>query len=133
MNFFLKKCRITKMKIKILPFDVILILTILLASLFLMKNYGKKNNAKVSVLANGKRFEYSLQNDGIFNVQGALGKTSFEINNNKIRIIDSPCPNKTCIANGWSNFVVCLPNKVFIQIENSINNHNEVQFDAISD
>ena len=121
------------MKIKILPFDVILILTILLTSLFLMKNYGEKNNAKVSVLTNGKRFEYSLQNDGIFNVQGALGKTSFEINNNKIRIIDSPCPNKTCIANGWSNFVVCLPNKVFIQIENSINNDDEVQFDAISD
>ena len=108
-------------------------MTIILASLYLMKNYGKKNNAKVSVLANGKRFEYSLQNDGIFNVQGALGKTSFEINNNKIRIIDSPCPNKTCIANGWSNFVVCLPNKVFIQIENSINNDDEVQFDAISD
>ena len=121
------------MKIKIQPFDVILILAILLISFFLIKISGGKNNGKVIVQANGKKFEYSLQNDGIFNVQGALGKTSFEINNNKIRIIDSPCPNKTCIANGWSNFVVCLPNKVFIQIENSINNDDEVQFDAISD
>ena len=35
--FFLKRCKINKMKIKILPFDVLLILAILLISFFLIK------------------------------------------------------------------------------------------------
>lgn len=120
------------MKIKMLPFDVILILAILLISFFLIKNSSVKNNGRVLVQANGKKFEYSLQNNGIYTVQGATGITSFEISDSKVRIIDSPCPNKTCIACGWSNSVVCLPNKVFIQIENSAKTDNEVQFDAIS-
>ena len=120
------------MKIKIQPFDVILILAILLISFFLIKISGGKNNGKVIVQANGKKFEYSLQNEGIFTVQGATGKTSFEISDCKVRIIDSPCPNKTCVARGWANSVVCLPNKVFVLIENTKKAENEMQFDAIS-
>lgn len=131
--FFLKRCKINKMKIKILPFDVLLILAILLISFFLIKNSGNKNNGRVFVQADGKKFEYSLQNNGVFTVQGEIGITSFEISDNKVRIIDSPCPNKTCIACGWSNSVVCLPNKVFVQIENSAKHNDKVQFDAVSD
>ena len=121
------------MKIKFLPFDFILIFTILFVSFFLIKTCRGQNNNRVSVQADGKNYEFSLQNDGVFTVQGALGKTSFEISNNKVRIIDSPCPNKTCIACGWSNFIVCLPNKVFVQIENTEKNDEKVSFDAISD
>ena len=54
-----------------------------------------------------------------------------------MRIIDSPCPNKTCVAQGWHNPLVCLPNKVMITIESDGGAGAVVEqggeFDAISE
>ena len=120
------------MKIRLFPFDFILILLIIVFSFFLFKNSVRKSRGKVLVQANNQNFEFSLENEGIFNVQGKLGITVFEIENRKIRILESPCQNKICIASGWTDFVVCLPNKVFIQTEKNHNKNYCEDFDGIS-
>lgn len=83
-----------------------------------MKNSFLVKGETVHIEAMGKSYEYSLEKDATFFVEGPLGKTQIEIKDHKVRIIDSPCPNKTCIARGWSNPIVCLPNQVIITLEN---------------
>ncbi len=64
------------------------------------------------VEADGEEYAFSLGTDGIYSVEGALGETVIEIKDGRARIIESPCPNKTCIQSGWSDTLCCLPNRV---------------------
>lgn len=112
-------------RIKI-PDIIILAAIILLAIAIEIHGTYKKGNL-VKVNANGTEYVFSAKKDGIHVVKGALGNTVFEIKNGRIRILESPCPNKTCIHQGWSNILVCLPNKVLISTDNK-----EEEFDAIA-
>ena len=60
-----------------------------------------------------------------------------EIKDGRVRITDSPCPNKTCISQGWHNPLVCLPNKVMISVEGETSvkagGSQEVELDAVSE
>lgn len=108
-------------------FDILLTMFFLaLGIFFTIKNISKKGSS-VLVNADGKHYEYSAKQDGVYKVGGALGITTFEIKNGRVRIIDSPCPNKTCINQGWHSPLVCLPNNVIITLE------NEGDFDAVSE
>lgn len=97
--------------------DILIFLLILAAAIFSLKNAFSKKGDKVSIQANGVSYEYSLRKDGIYQIPGSLGSTTVEIKNERIRIIDSPCPNKTCIKQGWGTTLVCLPNNVIISTE----------------
>lgn len=111
--------------IHLLPFDILIIILIVACGFFLTVR-GQKGS-KVVVNAAGMKYEYSAELDGTYTVAGELGPTTFEIKDGRVRIIDSPCPNKTCISQGWHNPLVCLPNKVMITVE------GEAEFDAISE
>lgn len=113
-------------KIGIKPLDIFVFIFILFLGFFLTFKTISKSGSSVIVNANGKRYEYSLEKDGIYSVQGALGITTFEIKNGAVHILDSACPNKTCVAQGWTSPIICLPNKVIIQIV------NDGEIDAIS-
>ena len=107
--------------------DILLILFFLaLGSFLTFKSFSKKGSI-VKVKAGENQYEYSAKKDGIYKVQGSLGVTTFEIKEGKVRIIDSPCPNKTCVNQGWHSPLVCLPNNVIISLE------EEGDFDAISE
>ncbi len=76
-----------------------------------------KNGNNLSINANGIDYVFSLDIDQIISVPGVLGDTVFEIKDKKARIISSPCQNKTCIAQGWTNTLICLPNRVIATLE----------------
>lgn len=109
------------------PLDIILILLLAACGVFLTIRGTRQKGSRVSVNANGIHYEYSAEKNGTYSVQGELGPTVFEIKDGRVRIIDSPCPNKTCITQGWHNPIVCLPNKVMITVQ------GEDEFDAISE
>ena len=112
---------------KIRPLDfVFAFISIGFGIFFTIKNISQKGSS-VLVNADGKRYEYSAKKDGIYKVGGAIGITTFEIKNGRVRIIDSPCPNKTCVNQGWHSPLVCLPNNVIITVE------KEGEFDAVSE
>lgn len=116
--FFMKKLRLL---------DFIFAITITSLGIFLtVKSFSQKGSV-VKVNADEKHYEYSAKQDGIYKVGGPLGITTFEIKDGKVRIIDSPCPNKTCVNQGWHSPLVCLPNNVIITIE------KEGEFDAIAE
>ena len=64
------------------------------------------------VEADGRDYAFSLSEDGLHEVEGAIGTTVIEISDGRARILSSPCPNQTCVQTGWSDTLCCLPNKV---------------------
>lgn len=112
---------------KLRPLDFIFAITITSLGIFLtVKSFSQKGSL-VKVNADGRHYEYSAKQDGIYKVGGPLGITTFEIKDGRVRIIDSPCPNKTCINQGWHSPLVCLPNNVIITLE------DQGEFDAIAE
>lgn len=112
---------------KLRPLDFLLTITILSLGIFLtVKNLTHHGNI-IKVNAAGNHYEYSAKKDGIYKVRGVLGITTFEIKDGRVHIIDSPCPNKTCVNQGWHSPLVCLPNNVIITVE------DEGEFDAFSE
>ena len=109
------------------PLDFVILVLILTAAFFSIKAAATKKGSYVFVQADEKSYQFALSKDRIYKVQGPLGFTTFQIQNQKVRILDSPCPGKNCINQGWHSPLVCLPNKVIITIE------DYGEFDAVSE
>lgn len=109
------------------PLDFVILVLILTAAFFSIKTAATKKGSYVFVQADEKSYQFALSKDRIYKVQGPLGFTTFQIQNQKVRILDSPCSGKTCINQGWHSPLVCLPNKVIITIE------DYGEFDAVSE
>ena len=114
---------------KIKPLDIVVFLACITADIFLSVRAFSKKSGKVHVCACGTEYIYSLDEDGIYEVKGLCGKTVFEITGGRVRILDSACPNKTCVAQGFSSVLVCLPNDVIITVEDE---KTEGAFDAVT-
>lgn len=54
-------------------------------------------------------------------VEGFEGETLLQVRKDKIRILDSPCPDRDCVRQGWisrpGQILVCLPNRVVVKIQ----------------
>lgn len=54
-------------------------------------------------------------------LDGPLGETEIEIKDGAVRVLSSPCPNKTCIRMGKAShsgdLIACVPNHLIIRIE----------------
>ena len=121
---------------RLMPLDILIIILVVAYGVFLtVRSTRAQKGGRVCVNANGAQYEYSASKDGVYSVQGELGETTFEIKDGRVRITDSPCPNKTCITQGWHNPLVCLPNKVIITVESESEKGSKkgVEFDAISE
>ena len=109
------------------PLDFLIAAIFLSAAVFSLILNRPQKGSVISVTADGKKYEYSLKQNGTYSVNGPLGKTVFQIMDGKVRIIDSPCAGKQCIHQGTNLPLVCLPNKVIITIEKN------GEFDAVSE
>ena len=68
---------------------------------------------------NGKvTHRLSLLEDKIIEVSGPLGVTRIEVKKGRVRILESPCPDKICMLQGWTErgSIICLPNRVVITV-----------------
>jgi hypothetical protein len=75
----------------------------------------------VVVEASGVRYRYPVSTDRIEHFAGPRGDTIVEISGGTARVVDSPCPDKICVAAGsisrTGQFIACLPNRVSIGFE----------------
>ena len=106
--------------------DYLIFLIILSASIFFILKVKLGMGNKFSVSANGIEYEYSLNQDKTYEIKGRIGITKIQVENGRVRIIDSPCKNKTCVHQGWAKNIICLPNDVIVTVL------NEDDFDAIA-
>ena len=120
---------------KLRPLDFIFIFIFLSLGVWLCVRGAAHRGSVVVVNAAGKQYEYSAAQDGVYEVPGRLGITKFEIKAGRVRITDSPCPNKTCVNQGWHSPVVCLPNDVIITVQDDekLPRDGKGGFDAISE
>jgi hypothetical protein len=62
-------------------------------------------------------------------VAGPLGDTVVELRGGEARVLSSPCANQTCVAagavHGRGQWIACLPNGVFLTLENAPGNKEE--------
>ncbi len=101
--------------------DRVLLLTLCILSLSGMFLISSRISEKetVHVDVNGKpAYVFSLDTDRTVRVRGHLGETLVEISQKRVRISDSPCPNRLCVRQGWirAGSVACLPNRVTVTI-----------------
>ena len=96
--------------------------TIIFLSLQMFINFTGK--PEVHVRTESGEFIYDLEQDIQATFTGPVGETSIEILDGKVHIHDSDCRNKVCIAAGWisspGDWIICLPNNVFVLIEGSV-------------
>lgn len=73
----------------------------------------------VVIEVQGKRvYELPLNKDTEVDVPGPLGSTHVVIKDGRVRVQDSPCPDKICVREGWKDrgAIVCLPNRVVVRV-----------------
>ncbi len=75
----------------------------------------------VKITSDGKLVELidlEKSADRIFTIENELGKNTIKIQDSKISIIESDCPDKICISMGELKSelipIVCLPHKLII-------------------
>jgi hypothetical protein len=118
------------------PLDAAAIILSLAVIVFIgLKVYADQGAAtRLVVESDRQTYLYPIDQDRIIEIEGPLGITTLEIAGGRARFIDSPCPDKLCIAYGWleesGNWTACLPNKVFAAVEGG--NYDEQEIDFLS-
>jgi len=92
-----------------------------ITSIFVI-NINRLPGEMCSVEVSGKMIHHlKLSKNQNLSVVGPRGKTLIQIKDNKVRVTHSACPEKICARTGWINktnqIIVCVPNKVVIQID----------------
>jgi hypothetical protein len=122
---------------RITKLDIVLISLVLLFSIFSILwvsadqiRQPMQHQVAVIYQENVKLKEVNIDKDLIFSILD--GKMDIKVENGKVRVLDSDCPQKICVKMGWiqnnGQTIVCVPNHILIRIES-----NESQsIDAIS-
>jgi len=98
---------------KLADFIIAIFVLAIGASIFALvpKDISSKN---VRVKTPYGEYLFPLDIDEVYIVDGAKGETKIEVKSGRVRVLSSECPNKTCVQEGFSSHIVCLPNCVEI-------------------
>lgn len=104
----------------------------LVLGLYVLLWHPEGHGAEAMVLVEGKNWaRLNLFYDQDLHVPGPLGESHIQVRDGAVRFVDSPCPTKLCVHQGWlkqgGEVAVCLPNRVTVQIAAS-----DPRFDSIN-
>jgi len=103
--------------------DIAILILVLAAALAAgLVIYGNRTTkTRLVVEAPSGKWIYALDTDRTVEIPGSLGNTIVRIESGTASIVDSPCPNKTCIAGPHishkGEWNACLPNRVILRID----------------
>ena len=107
--------------IKLLDIPIFLIVAIFTSFSFFVVYALEDEDSNVIIKYKEKEWIYPLSTTVNVEVEGTIGITKIRIHDNKVTILSSPCPHKTCVAHpaltkvgDWN---ACLPNQVFLYIK----------------
>lgn len=112
--------------------DILIAITALSAIIWISIGiYSDQGRAsEVQVRTDDALYVYDLLTDASIVIPGPLGDTRIEIHDGHVHVTDSPCKSKICIAAGeiskTGEWIICLPNRVFITIEGKTETEGEV-------
>ncbi|MDY2959796.1 MAG: NusG domain II-containing protein [Hornefia sp.] len=98
-----------------------LILVIIGAALFFVSATGNEKGKKAVVSVDGKLYgTYSLEKDQTIVIRHTKNINKFIIKDGYVQMVHANCSNKVCLKEGkiskTKQSIVCLPNKVVIEI-----------------
>ncbi|MFA6689191.1 MAG: NusG domain II-containing protein [Sphaerochaetaceae bacterium] len=110
---------------------LVVALSAILVVLLSIRAYGGAAYRPYALVSNGTRtWRYPLDTEIHAAIAGLNGDTIIHISDGAISIEDSPCPTKSCVAMGSishkGQWLVCMPNGIFITIEGSTESGQEV-------
>lgn len=96
----------------------VVLLSLSFSGLLLARTVSPSTNTVVIEVERKTLYRLLLEEDRIVDLQGPMGITRVEIKNRMVRVVESPCPNKLCIRQGWTSHgtIICLPNRVVVTI-----------------
>lgn len=109
------------MRFKIFDYGAF-VLAVAVVIFFSVYAYGETGEGSVARIETERgEFVYALQQSQEVDLEGPLGDTHVQIQDGRVRVTESPCREKICIAAGWASrsgeWIACLPNRVFIRVE----------------
>ena len=111
------------LKHRVGPGDVMVFVSALILLGFLYSNYWREAflGNQAAIMVAGKHWlNVDLFQNQWIDVPGALGVSKLQVEDGKIRFVQSPCENKQCIHQGWirqgGEVAACVPNKVSVQV-----------------
>ncbi|MDD7719579.1 MAG: NusG domain II-containing protein [Eubacteriaceae bacterium] len=109
-----------------------LILVALGIAVTVMSLNGAEDGSVVQVSVDGKTYGvYSLNKNQTIEIKQDKSINKITIKDGHVQMSDSTCKNQICVKTGeisnTSQSIVCLPNKVMVEIV-----RGEAQFDAVS-
>ncbi|WP_455210573.1 NusG domain II-containing protein [Kaarinaea lacus] len=119
---------------RVVPGDVMVFISALILLGVLYSNYWREAflGNQAAIMVAGKHWlNVDLFHNQWIDVPGALGISKLQVEDGKIRFVQSPCDNKQCIHQGWirqgGEFAACVPNKVSVQVLSA-----DPRFDSIN-
>jgi len=88
--------------------------------LFYLIQWNSRDDNSVEILSPQEKVVVSLFKDKTIPIEGLHGTVIVEIKNYQVHIIQSDCPDKTCIKTGFiaspGTWILCAPNRVLVRI-----------------
>lgn len=115
---------------------VLLSLSIYLFSDFIFDRITSDDLQAVVYVADKEYGRYNMAQNQEVTIDGELGDVVVEIKDNQVRIKTETSPLHICSLQGWIDrayvSLVCLPNKVIVQIENAHSGNVESDIDSMT-
>lgn len=114
--------------------DIILIGTMLILLGQLFTHTFSHDKAQTAIITDhlGQHRQIDILRDQTMVVNGAIGESTLQITDGRLRFTRSPCTNKLCIYNGWikhgGETVACLPNQLSVQLASTDNGFDAINF-----
>jgi hypothetical protein len=125
---------IQALKHRVVLGDVVVLASALILLGFLYSNYWREAflGNQAAIMVAGKHWlNVDLFQNQWIDVPGALGMSKLQVEDGKIRFVQSPCDSKQCIHQGWirqgGELAACVPNKVSVQVLST-----DPRFDSIN-
>ena len=83
-------------------------------------------------VSGSQRMKLPLSENKRIQVRGPLGTSTIEVQDRKVRVVDSPGRRKLCVRQGWlsqsGESAICLPNQVVVQVGGGERRFDSVNF-----
>ena len=122
--------------------DIILIAAVLAISLISLAaiKMTQKDGKEVIVTVDGKEvYKTSIKKDQIYQIPEENGTNVMQIKDGKVTMIEATCPDHYCIkqkaVDEHGGSIICLPNKVVIEGENTaedLDSESSPKIDAVT-
>jgi hypothetical protein len=93
---------------------------------------GRSGAAALHLRGPGREWVFPLGEDRTVTVRGPLGDTIVELRAGQARVLFSPCREQICVHTGAisrpGEWIACLPNRVFLDIQGSNRAADAVSF-----